>query len=109
LLCRFAIQLKTAAGPQADLAFRFSSRWLKPQWPEVLGNTRVNNQWGKHVTFMEGSSPFIMGQNFQVMIMIEKDAFKVRNNLNACWLDRVCFLGLTADDVTIGIVCTEIK
>ena len=76
---RFGIQFKTGPGPNADMLFRFCPKWVNNRH-EVIGNSRISNKWGSHLTFAAGSSPFAIGTNFQVMIVIESDGFKVNTN-----------------------------
>ncbi|XP_006812530.1 galectin-8-like [Saccoglossus kowalevskii] len=75
---RFAINFQIGAStkPRADIAFHFAAR---VKAGHIVRNTLTNEKWGaeeRGVLYQ----PFVPGQNFEIMILANKEEFKVAVN-----------------------------
>ncbi|XP_002741329.1 galectin-8-like [Saccoglossus kowalevskii] len=75
---RFRINFQIGASnkPPADIAFRFAVRVKAGQ---IVRNTRTNEKWGEEEQGVP-HQPFAHGQNFEIMILADKQEFKVAVN-----------------------------
>lgn len=63
--------------PRADVAFHFNPRFKKNQ---IVCNTLQLEYWGKEE--IHYLMPFRKGADFEIIILVEKDLYKVRMEIN---------------------------
>ncbi|XP_056150279.1 galectin-8 isoform X2 [Lampris incognitus] len=75
---RFQIDLTCGSSvkPRADVAFHFNPRFQRS--PYIVCNTLEKERWGKEEIHRE--MPFTPGASFEVIVMVQKDMFKVAVN-----------------------------
>ncbi|XP_010881021.1 galectin-8 isoform X2 [Esox lucius] len=75
---RFQVDLTcgNSTKPRADVAFHFNPRFKRS--PCIVCNTLQRESWGKEEILYE--NPFRQGSNFEVIILVQKDVFKVAVN-----------------------------
>ncbi len=72
---RFRIDIGFRNTKERDVALRFKPRFKKKT--EVIRNTRSGYVWGRQEAWLPGFFPFQRGHNFEVIILCDKDKFKV--------------------------------
>ncbi|KTG03054.1 hypothetical protein cypCar_00038456 [Cyprinus carpio] len=78
---RFQVDLTCGSSmkPRADVAFHFNPRFKRS--PYITCNTLQKERWGKEETHY--LMPFRHGAAFEIIILVQKDLFKVTNNLSS--------------------------
>jgi len=79
VLCsRFQVdfQCGSSVKPRADIAFHFNQRFKKRVASSVVCNSLQRERWGKEEVLAQG--PFTPGDMFEIIVLVQKDVFKVR-------------------------------
>lgn len=76
-LCRFQVDLTCGSSvkPRADVAFHFNPRFQRS--PCIVCNTLQRERWGREEILNQ--TPFTAGAAFELIILVLKDKFKVRD------------------------------
>ncbi|KAI2651721.1 Galectin-8 [Labeo rohita] len=76
--CRFQVDLTCGSSmkPRADVAFHFNPRFKRS--PYIVCNTLQKERWGKEE--IHYLMPFSHGAAFEIIILVQKDLFKVAVN-----------------------------
>ena len=107
----FAINLQCgpSVNPRDDIALHLSPVFTPP--PRVVRNSLQTQRWGPEESF--GGFPFMSGQPFEVMVLIDSDHFKIAINgshftefRHRLPLQRITHLSIDGD-VTIGSITYE--
>ncbi|XP_002731589.1 galectin-8-like [Saccoglossus kowalevskii] len=107
---RFGInfQIGTSIKPRADIAFHLA---IRVKLGHIVRNTLTNDKWGAEESGVP-YQPFIHGQNFEIMILADKDEFKVAVNSQHYItykhrvrpLTKIDYLGIIGD-----VIITSVK
>ncbi|KTF75115.1 hypothetical protein cypCar_00020970 [Cyprinus carpio] len=76
--CRFQVDLTCGSStkPRADVAFHFNPRFKRS--PYIVCNTLQKESWGKEE--IHNLMPFRHGAAFEIIILVQRDLFKVAVN-----------------------------
>lgn len=79
LSCRFQVDFTCGSSvkPRADVAFHFNPRFHRT--PCIVCNTLQSQHWGREEILYR--NPFSAGATFEIIILVLRDQFKVRNEL----------------------------
>lgn len=75
-MCRFAVNLQCGynVNPRDDIALHINPRF-EGNVSKIVRNDLQQQRWGLEENF--GHFPFVAGQQFELLILVESDAFKV--------------------------------
>ncbi|KAJ3606563.1 hypothetical protein NHX12_026084 [Muraenolepis orangiensis] len=100
-------QCGSSVKPRADVAFHFNPRFKKKD-RGIVCNSLQQEHWGKEEIHQQ--MPFVLGEMFEIIVLVKKDVFKVEVNGNHLLeynqrvdLDRVDTLGIY-DNVLIQAI-----
>ncbi|KAJ3606562.1 hypothetical protein NHX12_026083 [Muraenolepis orangiensis] len=94
-------QCGSSVKPRADVAFHFNPRFKKRALG-IVCNSMQQEHWGKEEIHQQ--MPFVLGEMFEIIVLVKKDVFKVAVNGNHLLeynqrvdLDRVDTLGISGN------------
>lgn len=96
--CRFQVDFTCGSSvkPRADVAFHFNPRFRRSSC--IVCNTLQKERWGREEILYQ--MPFTAGATFELIILVLRNQFKVRQVVIGCW-DRTYNVIMSLQPVTL--------